>query len=145
MQDLYRIIYASEAAEKMTDDTLGRIRDAGLRHNEPAEVFGVLLYRDGVFVQLLEGPREAVESTLGRIHDDPRHTNIRVIHRGPCMSQTYRHYSMGVFTDESMPPTATVDLSRLMSDTESLAPSEGTMDAALIAVLEHFGELSRLA
>jgi hypothetical protein len=103
MEEKTHLLYVSTATEPMTEKTLRAIQDAGLRHNEPAGVHGVLLYRDNTFLQLLEGPDTAVEDIYQRICDDPRHTDVRVLYRGPCTTPMYAHYNMGVIAADEVP------------------------------------------
>ena len=49
------------------------------RNNGELEVGGALLATDRGFAQVLEGERDAVEATYGRIVRDPRHKDIVLI------------------------------------------------------------------
>ena len=79
------------------------------------------------------------------IREDPRHTELRVLHRGPCKSRTYQHYNMGVISEEGLPSGASVDLDRLEQGVRQLTESDGPRDDVLLEVIEQFVELSRLA
>jgi hypothetical protein len=49
------------------------------RNNTESKVSGALLATDHGFAQVLEGERDAVEATYGRIARDPRHKDIVLI------------------------------------------------------------------
>lgn len=74
---LYRVCYSSKATAPMTEAGLEAILAAAHRNNDADGVTGVLLYTEGHFLQILEGEKDAVERTLGRIAGDPRHEGLR--------------------------------------------------------------------
>ncbi len=55
---------------------------------------GLLLYLDGNFMQVLEGPEEAVMDIFGKIEKDIRHTNIIVILKDPIAEREFSEWSM---------------------------------------------------
>ena len=64
-------------------------------HNEQKGITGQLVYRGGIFLQLLEGNRESVSSLLGHILlDNSRHENIRVIFKQPMVKRVFPGWSM---------------------------------------------------
>lgn len=82
--ELCRLIYTSRLAERGRALGPGQARakiiadDAGLR-NVGDGITGVLLYLDGLFVQILEGTQDRVEATFERICRDMRHTDLQLI------------------------------------------------------------------
>ncbi len=48
-------------------------------HNSGEGITGILLYGDDTFIQVLEGPAEAVRSLYARIAKDPRHSECEVL------------------------------------------------------------------
>jgi hypothetical protein len=76
---LVRLAYVSTSLLADDPDERRHIADILLtsrRNNEESEVSGALLATDHGFAQVLEGEREAVEATYGRIVRDPRHKDI---------------------------------------------------------------------
>ena len=74
-----RVVYASigdNINEKVIDDIL----KVSHRNNERDDITGLLIYKDGCFIQLLEGDEIAVEETLTRISQDPRHLGMVTIY-----------------------------------------------------------------
>jgi hypothetical protein len=59
----------------MLDDILISAR----RHNRDNGITGALICRADLFMQMLEGPRDAVTETFARILRDDRHLNIMLI------------------------------------------------------------------
>lgn len=79
----------------MTDADLDDILACSSRNNVPDEITGMLLYSRGSFMQVLEGPRDALERTFARISADPRHTQLFVLERTPITARSFDRFSMG--------------------------------------------------
>ena len=73
---LYTVAYSSRATTPMSEAGLEDILAAAHRNNEADGITGVLIYADGYFLQILEGPRDKVDACLGRIETDPRHESL---------------------------------------------------------------------
>jgi hypothetical protein len=92
---LQQKIYVS--ALSGTDDTvLPDILRASQKNNERNGVTGMLLYADGNFLQVLEGPPQTVEETFARIEQDPRHHHIIVMSDEPTTQRDFADWSMGL-------------------------------------------------
>ncbi|HLW94376.1 MAG TPA: BLUF domain-containing protein [Solirubrobacteraceae bacterium] len=87
--------YVSSATDlfstQQLTDLLRRSRDA----NERAAISGMLLYKDGNFMQTVEGPREAVDDLEARLARDPRHRGMLVLLRGEREQREFDGWSMG--------------------------------------------------
>jgi Sensors of blue-light using FAD len=81
MHKLFRMAYLSAAARPFGKaDLRNLLKDANDR-NARAHVTGMLLHKDGHFMQLLEGPEASVRTVFGRISKDPRHFGIIILLR----------------------------------------------------------------
>lgn len=67
---------------------------ASIRNNRSVGVTGLLLTYQGWFVQALEGSAKAVMTTYGRIVDDPRHGDTRVLASGPAETRAFASWNM---------------------------------------------------
>ena len=76
---LFRLIYASRAAESLTPADHEQILESSQRNNGKAGVTGILAFGAREFLQCLEGSREAVNATYHRILADPRHRDLVLI------------------------------------------------------------------
>lgn len=63
-------------------------------HNGRSGVTGCLLLNQGCFAQVLEGPRQAVESTFERIECDPRHRSVSVLYFRPIERRIFSDWAM---------------------------------------------------
>jgi len=86
---LIRLIYASKAVGPQTGALAESILRKAHASNIKNDVTGVLCQGQGVFLQVLEGERSTVTNLYARIHADPRHKDLELIH---CESITERRY-----------------------------------------------------
>lgn len=78
---MLRILYRSEAVVPFGDAALAELSALSARRNAARGIGGFLVERSGVFVQLIEGPEDAVDGLFGRILRDPRHRDVEVLVR----------------------------------------------------------------
>ncbi len=76
IDDICNVLYCSHATALMNDAELARIVKSSAANNPARKVTGLLVYGGGMFLQWLEGPREAVESLMTTLANDPRHETI---------------------------------------------------------------------
>ncbi|WP_414171700.1 BLUF domain-containing protein [Clavibacter tessellarius] len=72
-------VYTSTATRDLTDDDLAELLRQCVRNNEESGLTGMLLHRDGRFMQVLEGPDDAVRDVFAVIAADTRHTEVRLL------------------------------------------------------------------
>lgn len=77
--------------ERQLADLLGEVRAL----NERRGLTGMLLYSDGNFIQVLEGPDDAVDEAFRAISADPRHHGLLVTLRDPIEERVFPDWSMG--------------------------------------------------
>lgn len=93
---LHQLIYVSTAIRPCPDDELRALLAQSRPYNQAADLTGLLLYSEGLFLQLLEGPQTAVyELYHGRIVRDPRHHRLHLLADGPLAARTFPHWRMG--------------------------------------------------
>lgn len=95
MPRLHRVLYASTATGS-TDSLLGvaTILGESQRNNALRDLTGALATHRGTFIQVIEGPSDAVDLLLDRLRRDPRHTDIRVLDRAPVERRSFEAWSM---------------------------------------------------
>ena len=76
MSPLFQLVYMSSATEAFTKDQLRELLKGSHRRNARAGITGLLLYKDGNFMQVLEGEEAAVKQLFARIKRDARHHDI---------------------------------------------------------------------
>jgi len=64
------------------------------QYNTLHDLTGALIYRDDLFLQLLEGTSHTVRTVIKRIMADPRHTDIAVLYERSIPSRTFSRWNM---------------------------------------------------
>lgn len=105
---LLSIVYCSTATRPFSDEELASLLEQSRSNNEAQDVTGMLLYRGGEFIQILEGDKDAVENLMARIAEDPRHNDVRVLLEEPLHERRFAEWTMG-YQPLSTPDSATVD------------------------------------
>jgi hypothetical protein len=99
---MFYLVYVSVAAENVSKDELLEILAQSRTRNAEAGITGMLLYKDGNFMQVLEGEEQTVRDLYARIRRDPRHLGIVTLVEGQRESRCFGDWSMG-FQDLSAP------------------------------------------
>ncbi len=82
--DLHHCLTLSRLTGRLGDTGLRDILHRSRERNPARGLTGALLFDGERFVQLLEGPREAVQALAERIRADPRHEGLTVVVEGPA-------------------------------------------------------------
>ncbi len=92
---LIHIVYSSLPSE-YTSETLNTILTTARKNNRNEGITGALIHRRDLFVQMLEGPRQAVSNVFARILLDKRHTEVAVLHAGDTARRLFPKWDMMV-------------------------------------------------
>jgi hypothetical protein len=99
---LLSLVYASTASIDFTTSDLEGLLLHSRSANEADDVTGMLLYRRGRFLQLLEGPGLAVRAKMTKIQRDPRHENVRTLLEEDVPARQFPEWTMGYATDDAL-------------------------------------------
>jgi hypothetical protein len=143
---LKQLIYASQEARPMQDEDLIRIlvgaRERNLQHN----ITGLLVYKNGLFLQAIEGEEEDMEVVWEVIQNDVRHGNIVLLLFHTLEERDFPDWKMG-FLNMSEPGVASIEgYSRFLEETflpEQLAAKPGQALGFLLAVKQSGGAQSQ--
>ena len=91
---MYLIIYVSTATKPLADWELQEILKKSRQRNEAHAITGLLLYKEGSFMQFLEGTREEVLFLLTKIRADPRHHGLMVVLQEEHSGREFAGWSM---------------------------------------------------
>lgn len=94
-EELYSLVYSSFAITLFDDAELEALLAQSRAANAEAEITGVLLYRNGRFIQFLEGPEDHVRALIARIAADSRHGDVRVLVEGRPEARQFGEWTMG--------------------------------------------------
>lgn len=90
----YQIIYISESSTPMQLDDLEDMLESARLSNAQDGISGALVYFDRVFLQILEGSKEAVAALMARIARDLRHEQVTVLQEGEIPLARFSNWSM---------------------------------------------------
>lgn len=127
-------VYRSKARSGITDADIEAILQTSRRHNEAADVTGMLLIGNGYFVQIIEGTGPTVDRTYRRILSDGRHSDAVLLYEGSGEPRRFGGWAMGF---AHMEPHAEVpSVGRFLQHDHEADPYGFTSDAALALLLD---------
>jgi len=92
---MIRIVYVSFASKPLEEKELLHLLAKCRSNNTEQEITGQLIYSEGTFMQVLEGPNKAVDASFARIKKDTRHHNVTLIERVTIDERQFGEWSMG--------------------------------------------------
>ena len=95
-----QLIYASRAVARFDTPALTALLEQSRARNAGLDVTGLLLFAQGSFLQLLEGPAAAVDEVYASIQRDERHDGIRLLCREPAPARLFPDWTMGFETPD---------------------------------------------
>jgi hypothetical protein len=87
-------VYVSSAHKLLGDEELVELLRIARQNNAARDVTGMLLYRDGNFLQVLEGPASAVDQLIEKIKRDPRHHGLILMSRKGVEERQFSEWRM---------------------------------------------------
>lgn len=124
-----RVIYCSHATVAMEHPlNLAELLGVSARNNERDEITGLLAFSGDVFIQALEGRKEAVDGLMTRLRADSRHRDIMVLGEDHASE---RAFPVWVMETPKMRPSRTALLRTLVEE-----GCEGSYGKALRLMLE---------
>ncbi len=88
------LVYVSSAARELSNDELVTLLHQSREKNARLDVTGMLLYKDGNFMQVLEGPDHAVRELFEAICSDGRHRGVIRLLEQPIEEREFPGWSM---------------------------------------------------
>lgn len=124
---LVYFLYISAADPDVSFEDLAEILASSKKYNDAHGVSGMLLFKSGSFLQVLEASRAEMTRVLERIMGDPRHRNMIAILSGELEKRKFPDWSMGFVNMEEVINSdvyyedyfdATLELSEIAKDAE---------------------------
>lgn len=101
---LVRCLYVSRCAGPIGPDVLDPILQHSRANNPKHGITGLLCYRDDIFVQVLEGGRDAVCELFNAIVRDGRHKDVRLLVFEEIEERRFSNWGMGRVKVETINP-----------------------------------------
>jgi hypothetical protein len=92
---MIRLLYASRAAQPLTQTIIDAILAASRKHNTDRGITGILCHSGDTFLQVLEGGRGQVNSLYNLIAKDPRHDQVTLLHYEEVTERRFAGWTMG--------------------------------------------------
>jgi len=91
---MIQLVYVSSATEPFTAQQLVELLKKARDKNASQGITGMLLYKDGNFMQVLEGEEDQVRPLYQTICADPRHHGEIVLLEEPITERQFSEWSM---------------------------------------------------
>jgi hypothetical protein len=129
---LVRLLYASRPIPSLSAEDLLLIQQQSQLNNPGHGITGLLCCSAGIFLQVLEGSRPAVNHLYGRISADPRHLEPTLLVYEEIRERRFERWGMGM-----------IDLARLnpalllkYSETATLDPYSVSGPVSMLLIEE---------
>lgn len=113
---LLSLIYSSSAVKLFSEEELRDLLRKSQEHNLQRQLTGMLLYHDGNFMQVLEGPDEQVRELFEIIKHDPRHKNVTLLTQEEIVSRQFPDWTMGFRNINKLSPEETKNFTPFLKD-----------------------------
>jgi hypothetical protein len=92
---MFFLAYVSSAVTPFTPAELRELLAKSHENNGQSNISGMLLYKDGNFMQVLEGEERDVRTLFDKIGRDRRHRGVLTLLQGPLAERQFPDWSMG--------------------------------------------------
>lgn len=99
---MFCLVYANSATRPFSPSQLTDLLTTCHAHNSQLGITGLLLYKNGNFMQALEGEEQTVLKLYSKIFEDERHTGILTLLQATIPARQFPDWSMG-FRDLNSP------------------------------------------
>lgn len=114
--NLIQIIYASSAWQLLSEDEILNILEVSRENNAKRNITGILLYKDGNFLQVLEGDEEAVTRLYQTIERDQRHKGLILLAKRKIAEREFPDWSMGFVNLGTIDPASVPGYSSILNE-----------------------------
>ena len=95
--ELIHCVYASAAGRDFETEELAALLEVARENNAKLGLTGMLLYAEGSFFQVLEGPPDVVDALYVKIERDQRHGRVTLIIKEPIPKRHFDAWTMGFY------------------------------------------------
>ena len=86
--------YLSQSKLDWTDEAIDELLERSKRNNATRKITGAMIYANGYFMQLIEGPQIAVDELYSAIEADPRHEVLSLLHNQEIKDRHFSDWAM---------------------------------------------------
>jgi hypothetical protein len=133
MKKLVQLLYTSKIVTLSSfQEQIKAILNKARESNKQNGVTGILMYRNGEFLQLLEGEQVNVYYTFKKIRDDERHKEVVVLFDSEAKKRVFGNWSMAFKEDGAGTPELKQSLTNLVD------LKEVSSNRDIIRIINHF-------
>jgi len=130
---LVRLLYASRPVAPLTTEVVDSILAQSRAHNPKLGITGILCYSHDLFLQVLEGSRDAVCEMYNTIVRDDRHTHVRILSFEEIAERRFGNWTMGHVDVTTINPSLLLKYAELPVLNPFTCPGQASM-----ALLDEF-------
>ena len=105
---LLEIVYSSRTPESLSPQHVKDLLEHARKKNTEWGVTGLLCYDNTQFLQIIEGETDVIMDLFHAIQNDPRHTDLRILHEGDIQQRAFSDWKMAYEpTPSGLLPTLT--------------------------------------
>lgn len=90
-----QLAYVSKAIDPFSQEQLCELLKVAREHNTAADLTGMLLYKNGEFLQVIEGPQQQAHALFDKIKRDRRHYALSLLAVKQVAHRTFADWTMG--------------------------------------------------
>ena len=142
---MIQIVYCSDAMTEFSPQQLVALLERSRVNNQARGITGMLLYRGGRFLQVLEGEAANVHPLVDRIGRDPRHHRVVLSSETEIDVRDFADWSMGFADLSSRPPDALPGFSHFLESSLSASSFAKHLPQAKRLLLAFKDQVARAA
>ncbi len=93
-ETVHRIVYLSRARSGLDEGAVEKLVKSARTKNRKLGITGALLFEQGHFFQILEGPRKEVRSLFRAIQNDERHEQVHLLIEETLRNRQFNGWSL---------------------------------------------------
>lgn len=97
------MVYISLESRRLTRADIHDILHSSRQGNQARGITGVLMFYDGLFLQVLEGEDEVVDGLISQLRADSRHQDIRILLDETITQRHFPDWSMALVDMADLP------------------------------------------
>ena len=117
-QPLVAKTYLSQSKLDWTDEAIDELLERSKRNNATRKITGAMIYANGYFMQLIEGPQIAVDELYSAIEADPRHEVLSLLHNQEIKDRYFSDWAMEYRDSDDLGERALMTIHAAKQDNE---------------------------
>ena len=117
-QPLVAKTYLSQSKLDWTDEAIDQLLERSKQNNATRGITGAMIYANGYFMQLIEGPQIAVDELYSAIEADPRHEVLSLIHNQEIKDRHFSDWAMEYRDSDDLGERALMTIHAAKQDNE---------------------------